>query len=90
MKLLAGFTILNSENTIHLIRLFIAPQFHRQGAGQAALKYLTAELKSNGIIELETPTFSINAQHFYEKNGFIKMKRIEYRDGSSYFYKKNT
>ena len=86
--IIGGFYYSKSENTIHLIRLFIAPQFHRQGAGQAAVKYLTAKLKSNGIVELETPTFSTNAQHFYEKNGFVKIKRIEYRDGCSYLYKK--
>ncbi|ELV8679899.1 GNAT family N-acetyltransferase [Vibrio vulnificus] len=87
-NVVGGFYYSVSEGNLSLIRLFVDPNFQRQGLGGNALNFLINQVRTGMYIELETPTFSVEAQRFYEKSGFQKVHKIQYPAGSSYLYRK--
>ncbi|EGQ8075498.1 GNAT family N-acetyltransferase [Vibrio vulnificus] len=87
-NVVGGFYYSLSEENLSLIRLFVDPNFQRQGLGENALNFLINQVRTGMYIELETPTFSVEVQRFYEKSGFQKVQRIQYPSGSSYLYRK--
>ncbi|RBM26331.1 GNAT family N-acetyltransferase [Vibrio tarriae] len=87
-KVVGGFYYSVSGGNLNLIRLFVDPNFQRQGLGGNVLNFLISQVRTGMNIELETPTFSVEAQRFYEKSGFQKVQRIQYPSGSSYLYRK--
>ncbi|WP_447065998.1 GNAT family N-acetyltransferase [Vibrio alginolyticus] len=81
-----GFYFLVDDDSLSLLRLYIAPTHQGLGIGTFTLDFLLEIARSGTVIELETPTFSIAAQRFYEKNGFRKIKLIDYGSSKSYQY----
>jgi ribosomal protein S18 acetylase RimI-like enzyme len=53
-------------------RLYVSPQYHRQGIGQALLEY--ARMLSPHHLWLYTDQANTMARAFYEKNGFVAEK----------------
>lgn len=82
-----GFYFLYQSGILQLIRLFIAPDYQGRGMGQMVLEFLKAHVLPGEVIELETPTFSVGAQRFYEKQGFQRIKRIQYGASDAYLYR---
>lgn len=83
-----GFYFDIQGTTLHLMRLFIHPSCQSQGVGSLVFPFLSQEVAFIKTIELETPTFSLSAQRFYERNGFQQITRVEYEEGCSYLYRK--
>ncbi|EIZ1335989.1 GNAT family N-acetyltransferase [Vibrio diabolicus] len=84
-----GFYFSVEHDSLRLLRLYIAPTHQGLGIGTFALDFLLEIARSGTVIELETPTFSTAAQRFYEKNGFRKVKLIDYGSSKSYQYSKS-
>ena len=84
-----GFYFSVDEKSLNLIRLFVEPSKQNQGLGKLVLDFLANQMSKNMSIELETPTFSVEVQRFYENNGFQKVQRIDYKSGSSFLYRKS-
>jgi len=84
-----GFYFSVDEKGLNLIRLFVEPSQQNQGLGKLVLDFLANQISESMYIELETPTFSVEAQRFYENNGFQKVQIIDYKSGSSFLYRKS-
>ncbi|MGL0953369.1 GNAT family N-acetyltransferase, partial [Vibrio vulnificus] len=84
-----GFYFSVEQDSLKLLRLFVAPTHQGLGIGTFALDFLLEIARPGTVIELETPTFSTAAQRFYEKNGFRKAKLIDYGSSQSYQYSKS-
>lgn len=86
-EVVGGFYFLQVHKIINLYRLFIAPACQGLGIGTSALDFLKHEASYGTVIELETPTFSVTAHRFYEKNGFQRTAVIEYGASQAYRYR---
>ncbi|MGI9950720.1 GNAT family N-acetyltransferase, partial [Vibrio hyugaensis] len=84
-----GFYFSVEQDSLKLLRLYIAPTHQGLGIGTFALDFLLEIARPGTVIELETPTFSTAAQRFYEKNGFRKVNLIDYGSSQSYQYSKS-
>ncbi|WP_413757859.1 GNAT family N-acetyltransferase, partial [Vibrio vulnificus] len=82
-EVVGGFYYSVDEECLQLIRLYVEPSYQHQGVGKMVLDYLVRQVSSGLHIELETPTFNTAAHRFYERNGFQKVKTIDYVSGSS-------
>ncbi|WP_285358627.1 GNAT family N-acetyltransferase, partial [Vibrio sp. D406a] len=87
-SVVGGFYFSVEQDSLKLLRLFVAPTHQDMGVGTFALDFLLDIARPGTVIELETPTFSTAAQRFYEKNGFRKAKLIDYGSSQSYQYSK--
>lgn len=72
------------QHTAKLKRMFVLPEFHGTGVGQALLDTAINFAKENTYkkITLNTSPKMHRAHHFYEKNGFTQIKK--YEDSVSY------
>ncbi|MEN2268975.1 GNAT family N-acetyltransferase [Vibrio diabolicus] len=86
-EVVGGFYFSVDEERLNLIRLFVEPSYQRQGLGKMVLDYLVRQVSHGMYIELETPTFNTDAHRFYERNGFHKAEKVDYKSGSSFLYR---
>ncbi|WP_274017463.1 GNAT family N-acetyltransferase [Vibrio parahaemolyticus] len=86
-EVVGGFYYSVDEEYLQLIRLYVEPSYQHQGVGKMVLDYLVRQVSTGLHIELETPTFNTAAHRFYERNGFQKVKTIDYVSGSSILYR---
>jgi GNAT superfamily N-acetyltransferase len=75
------------EGHLHLDVIAIDPRYHNWGFGTLAMKFLEqAHLAT--CYTLDTPTWALRNQHFYEKLGYVKIGEVAYPDISLFSYKK--
>jgi len=67
------------EGRCHLDVIFIDPDYHDRGIGTRAMHYLDEHYAAR-LWTLDTPTWAVRNQHFYEKLGFIKVGEVQYED----------
>lgn len=76
MRLCGGCEIhFPEENNIAYLRwIFTNEEIRGKGIGSSSMDALKAEVLERGIVQLDTDTAvgNLAAQHFYEKNHFIK------------------
>jgi GNAT superfamily N-acetyltransferase len=58
---------------IYLGRIYLAPECQNRGVGAQALALLEAEYPSARRWTLDTPTWALRNQHFYERQGYVKV-----------------
>lgn len=73
-KIVGGIVIADrGEGHYHLDKLFIDPDYHNQGIGSAAMRFLEETFPDAVKWTLDTPLYADRNQHFYEKFGFVKV-----------------
>lgn len=84
-----GFMIIfaQGEDHIHLDVIAIEPRYHNCGFGTLAMKFLEQTHPATRYT-LDTPTWAIRNQHFYEKLGYIKIDEVAYPEISLFAYEK--
>ena len=60
------------EGHFHLDVLFVDPAYHGRGFGSQAMAYLLHAYPATRWT-LDTPTYALRNQHFYEKFGFVRI-----------------
>ena len=63
----------------HLDVLVIDPDYHNQGIGSAAMKFLETTYPAVKWT-LDTPLYAVRNQHFYEKFGYQKIEEFDADD----------
>lgn len=60
-------------------RMFVLPEYHGQGVGEALLAHAEAYAKKQGFTKLilNTDEKMKRAHHFYEKHGFVQVEESE-------------
>jgi ribosomal protein S18 acetylase RimI-like enzyme len=65
------------EGHVHLDGIAIDPAFHNQGIGTLAMQFLEQAHPATRYT-LDTPSWALRNQHFYEKLGYVKVgEKIE-------------
>lgn len=67
-----------------LARIYLDPDFHRQGLGLRAMAALLAAYPEARVWRLETPPWNVRTRAFYEKLGF----RVVRETGEDVFFQK--
>jgi GNAT superfamily N-acetyltransferase len=71
-------------------RMRVHPDHQRRGFGQAILQQLEQRARDLGYksIQLDTTAQQLSAQHFYLKNGYREIKRMQWRQFTVIHYTK--
>lgn len=66
-----------TEDIVELRRMRVDPIFQRKGYGQMILDALEKKAQELGykVIQLNTSLKQVSAQKFYEKNGYVEIRR---------------
>jgi GNAT superfamily N-acetyltransferase len=64
----------------HLDLIFIHPDYHNLGIGTRAMQFIEQAYPTATRWTLNTPTYAIRNQHFYEKHGFVNVGEEVYPD----------
>jgi len=71
-RIVGGIIVVDlGEGHFHLDRLYIDPDYHNQGIGSQAIGFIEQAYAATSWT-LDTPTYAVRNQHFYEKFGYIK------------------
>ncbi|RPJ49473.1 MAG: N-acetyltransferase [Chloroflexi bacterium] len=63
-------------NVHELNSIFVLPECQNQGIGSRAIRFIEETYPSARKWRLETPSLSTGNHHFYEKNGFVKVREV--------------
>ncbi len=78
-QLVGGMVIYDQGNGhYHLDVIFIHPDYHNQGIGSQAIRFLDATYPAARLWTLNTPAWAIRNHHFYEKLGYVKVAESEW------------
>lgn len=71
----------------HLDVIFIEPTWHNRGIGSQAMEFLERMYPAR-LWTLDTPTYALRNQHFYEKFGYMKVAEHEIEGTPLFAYEK--
>lgn len=70
---IGGFIVFGlKDNSFELGRIYIDPIFQNKGYGKAAMNYIFDLFPEASKWILDTPSWAVRNQYFYEKLGFVK------------------
>jgi ribosomal protein S18 acetylase RimI-like enzyme len=58
---------------VHVGQIFIDPAYQNRGIGTQAMRFLEQTYAAR-LWTLDTPTWAVRNQHFYEKLGYVRVK----------------
>ncbi|OKP97424.1 N-acetyltransferase [Paenibacillus sp. P46E] len=64
------------EREYHLGRIFIDPLYQNRGYGQDAFNFLFSTFPNAQKWTLDTPSWAVRNQYFYEKLGFVQIAEV--------------
>lgn len=77
-RLIGGAIVIGfPRGRYYLARIFIDPDFHRQGVGTQAMRALLAAYPEARVWRLETPSWNTRTRAYYEKLGFHVVRETE-------------
>jgi len=83
---IAGFVIAHCDRRRqgHMITVDVAPRWRRQAVGTLLMDAAEAWMRRQGmeLVALETAEDNRAAQSFYERRGYVKLRRIEHYYGT--------
>jgi ribosomal protein S18 acetylase RimI-like enzyme len=75
------------EGHTHLDVIAIDPSYHNRGVGTLAMQFLEQAHPARRYT-LDTPSWAVRNQHFYEKLGYVKVGETSYPDITLFAYEK--
>ena len=80
----------NGGGHIYLGRIYIDPDYQNRGIGAQAMRLIEQAYPSARRWTLETPLWALRNQHFYERQGYVKVgeQRVEGEDQADVVYEK--
>lgn len=83
----ALFDIISGDDTAHLLKILVLPEFQGSGVSSTFWLQMMGWLRGQRIqkIYLEVEELNLRARKFYEKCGFLEMRRVVgfYSDGAN-------
>ena len=87
-QIIGGIVVFNiGQGHVHIDRIFIAPAHQNRGIGTLAMEFLEQTYAATRWT-LDTPTWAVRNQHFYEKLGYVKVKEETFPDITLIGYEK--
>ena len=77
----------HDEGHTHLDVIAIEPRYHNRGLGTLAMQFLEQAHPARRYT-LDTPSWAVRNQHFYEKLGYVKVGETTYPDITLFAYEK--
>jgi ribosomal protein S18 acetylase RimI-like enzyme len=79
--------VAEGEGHTHLDVIAIDPSYHNRGIGTLAMQFLEQAHPARRY-SLDTPSWAVRNQHFYEKLGYVKVGETSYPDITLFAYEK--
>jgi ribosomal protein S18 acetylase RimI-like enzyme len=81
-QIVGGIVVFDrGEGHYHLDRIYIDPAYQNHGIGTQAMRFIEATYPARRWT-LDTPTWAVRNQHFYEKFGYVKVGEREEEGGN--------
>ena len=71
-KIVGGAVLFASEEALYIGRIFISPEYQRQGYGIKMMTEIEKMFPSVKLFKLDTPANNIRTNSFYQKLGYIQ------------------
>ena len=78
------FSDMQNEKVLYVGRIFVSPQYHRQGYGIEMMRQIEEKFQEVQSIRLDTPIWNVRTNAFYRKCGY----RETHRDNKFVYYEK--
>jgi len=79
-QIVGGIVVFDhGDGHCHLDLIYIDPAYHNHGIGTHAMHFIEYTFPANKWT-LDTPSYALRNQHFYEKFGYVKIGQEEYPD----------
>jgi ribosomal protein S18 acetylase RimI-like enzyme len=89
-QIVGGMVVFNmGQGHVHIDRIFIHPEHQNRGIGTQAMQFLEQTYAATRWT-LDTPTWAVRNQHFYEKLGYVKVKEETFPDITLIGYEKRS
>ena len=75
----------NSKTKSYLGNINIDPQYQNLGLGTKLIQFIEAKFPSSKFWSLDTPSWATRNHHFYQKNGYSKVREVMENDGMKSF-----
>ena len=75
----------NSKAKSYLGNINIDPQYQNLGLGTKLIQFIEASFPSSKLWSLDTPSWATRNHHFYQKNGYSKIREVIENDGMKSF-----
>ena len=73
-QVIGGFIVREEANGRGMfMRAFIVPDFQNRGIGTHVMQFIESAYPGVDRWTLDTPEWNLRTQHFYEKNGYVKV-----------------
>lgn len=82
--IVGGALLFRDGPILYVGRLFISPEFFRQGLGQRLMEEIEACYPDVQVAKLETPVWNVRTNRFYPKCGYVEVRR----DQESVYFEK--
>lgn len=76
-EIIGGAVLLKNGKCLHISRIFISPDYFRQGLGQALLKEIEQYFPDIKKINLDTPVWNMRTNNLYIKCGYTESGRTD-------------
>ena len=73
------------DGTVEVGRAFLEPEAQNKGIGSELLAFAECIFPKARRFVLDTPSWNLRTQHFYEKAGYIKIGELDTAEGFSLF-----
>ena len=81
-RIIGGLILFQREHgTVELDRVFIEPECQNRGIGGELLRFAEGVFPETKRLVLDTPSWNLRTQHFYEQGGYVKIGEIDSGEG---------
>lgn len=71
-KIIGGAVLFASEEMLYIGRIFISPEYQRQGYGIKMMAEIENLFSASKLFKLDTPANNIRTNSFYQKLGYVQ------------------
>lgn len=81
-RLIGGFVLFRlADGSVELGRAFLEPGCQNRGLGGELLRFAEGVFPETRRLVLDTPSWNLRTQHFYEQGGYVKFGEIDTGEG---------
>lgn len=81
-RLVGGFVLFRLEDgSVEFGRAFLEPECQNRGIGAELLRFAEGVFAETKRLVLDTPSWNLRTQHFYEKGGYVKVGELDTGEG---------
>jgi len=85
-QIVGGFVLFRRrDGSLEFGRAFLEPERQNRGIGAELLRFAEGVFPETKRLVLDTPSWNLRNQHFYEKGGYVKTGEIEAGEGFPLF-----